>query len=58
MTHEAPEEIQPGNIVMLPDGAVAAVEKIVGDDAHVVEWHKQLGRGPWIFPLSALVLVA
>jgi hypothetical protein len=43
---------------MLPDGAVAAVEKIVGTDAYVVEWYKQLGRGPWIFPIADLVLVS
>jgi hypothetical protein len=43
---------------MLPDGSVAAVEKIVGRDAYVVEWTKTLGRGPWIFPISDLVPVS
>ncbi len=50
--------IGPGDVVMLPDGAVAAVDKVVGSDAYVVEWQKQLGRGPWIFPVSDLVLVS
>lgn len=43
---------------MLPDGAMAAVERIVGGDAYVVEWTKTIGRGPWIFPVSELVLVS
>ena len=43
---------------MLPDGAVAAIERIVGADAYVVEWSKQIGRGPWIFPISDLVPVS
>lgn len=50
--------IQPGDVVMLPDGAVAAVERIVDRDAYVIEWQKQVGRGPWIFPISELVLVS
>lgn len=49
--------ISPGDVVMLPDGGIAAVERIVGHDAYVVEWQKQLGRGPWIFPISELVPV-
>ena len=52
------DELRPGDVVMLPDGAVAAVQKIVGRDAYVVEWTKTLGRGPWIFPVSDLVLVS
>lgn len=55
---EEPDPIRPGDIVMLPDGAMAAVDKIVGSDAYVVEWTKQLGRGPWIFPVSELVSVS
>jgi hypothetical protein len=55
---EDPDPIQQGDIVMLPDGAMAAVEKIVGTDAYVVEWTKQFGRGPWIFPVSELVPVS
>jgi hypothetical protein len=55
---EDPDPIQQGDIVMLPDGAMAAVEKIVGTDAYVVEWTKQFGRGPWIFPISELVPVS
>lgn len=55
---EEPDPIRPGDIVMLPDGAVAAVDKIVGSDAYVVEWTKQFGRGPWIFPVSELVPVS
>lgn len=51
------DPIRPGDIVMLPDGALAAVEKIVGTDAYVIEWTKQLGRGPWIYPISDLVSV-
>lgn len=53
------DDLRPGDIVMLPDGAVAAVERIVGEDAHVVEWIEQVGRGrgPWIFSISELVLV-
>lgn len=50
------DELQPGDIVMLPDGSVAAIERIVDRDAYVVEWHKILGRGPWIFPVSELVV--
>lgn len=50
--------LRPGDVVMLPDGGVAAVERIVGRDAYVVEWLKQTGRGPWIFPLSELVLMS
>lgn len=57
-SREEHEVLQPGDVVMLPDGAVAAIEKIVGGDAYVVEWTKQIGRGPWIFPVSDLVLVA
>jgi len=56
--HEEHEDLRPGNVVMLPSGAMAAVEKIVGTDAYVIEWHKQLGRGPWIFPIGDLVLVS
>ena len=52
------EELRAGDVVMLPDGAIAAIERIVGDDAYVVEWTKKLGRGPWIFPLSELVAVS
>jgi hypothetical protein len=57
LLREEDDSIQAGDIVMLPDGGTAAVEQIVGSDAYVVEWHKQLGRGPWIFPVSELVLV-
>ena len=49
---------QPGDVVMLPDGALAAIEKIVGPDAYVIEWTKQISRGPWIFPISDLVPVS
>ena len=49
---------RPGDVVTLPDGAMAAIEKIVGSDAYVVEWTKQIGRGPWIFPISDLVPVS
>ena len=52
------DPIRLGDIVMLPDGALAAVEKIVGADAYVIEWTKQIGRGPWIFPVSELVAVS
>ena len=52
------DPLRPGDIVMLPDGAMAAIERIVGADAYVVEWTKQLGRGPWIFPVSELVPVS
>ncbi|MDQ3300609.1 MAG: hypothetical protein M3619_28850 [Myxococcota bacterium] len=55
---EEHDAIQAGDIVMLPDGGMAAVEQIVGTDAYVVEWHKQIGRGPWIFPVSELTLTA
>ena len=55
---EEPDPIRPGDIVMLPDGALAAVDKIVGSDAYVIEWTKQFGRGPWIFPVSELVPVS
>ena len=55
---DAHEPLQPGDVVMLPDGALAAVEKIVGGDAYVVEWQKQIGRGPWIFPVSDLAIVS
>lgn len=51
------DPLRPGDVVMLPDGATASVEKIVGSDAYVVEWTKQIGRGPWIFPLADLVPV-
>lgn len=49
---------RPGDVVMLPDGVMAAIEKIVGSDAYVIEWTKQIGRGPWIFPISDLVPVS
>ena len=52
------DPLRPGDVVMLPDGAMAAIEKIVGSDAYVIEWAKQLGRGPWIFPISELVTVS
>lgn len=52
------DPLKPGDIVMLPDGAVAAIERIVGSDAYVIEWTKQIGRGPWIFPVSDLVPVS
>ena len=51
------DPLRVGDIVMLPDGGMAAVERIVGADAYVVEWSKQIGRGPWIFPVSDLVPV-
>ena len=50
--------LKPGDVVMLPDGAVVAIERIVGADAYVIEWTKQIGRGPWIFPVSELVPVS
>lgn len=50
--------LKPGDIVMLPDGAVVTIERIVGADAYVIEWTKQIGRGPWIFPISDLVPVS
>lgn len=52
------DPLKPGDIVMLPDGAVAAIERIVGADAYVIEWTKQIGRGPWIFPVSDLAPVS
>lgn len=52
------DPIGPGDIVMLPDGVLVAVEKIVGADAYVIEWNKQIARGPWIFPISELVPVS
>jgi hypothetical protein len=52
------EELRPGDVVMLPDGGMAAIERVVGADAYVVEWHKQVGRGPWIYPVAELVLVS
>jgi hypothetical protein len=52
------EELRAGDIVMLPDGGMAAIEKIVGRDAYVIEWQKAIGRGPWIFPVSDLVSVS
>ena len=55
---EEPDPLRPGDIVMLPDGGMAAIEKIVGADAYVIEWTKQIGRGPWIFPISELVPVS
>lgn len=61
LSHEADvpdKELRPGDVVMLPDGAVAAVERVVGVDAYVVEWQKQRGRGPWIFPTADLVIVS
>jgi hypothetical protein len=48
---------RPGDIVMLPDGGVAAVQRVVGDDVYVIEWTKRIGRGPWIFPVSELAHV-
>ena len=52
------DPLKPGDIVMLPDGGVAAIERIVGADAYVIEWTKQFGRGPWIYPVSDLVPVS
>jgi hypothetical protein len=57
-TPQTSDELRPGDVVMLPDGAVAAVDRIVGPDAYVVEWQKQPGRGPWIFPVADLVIVS
>lgn len=54
---EHEESLQPGDVVMLPGGGMAAVERIVGRDAYVVEWQKTAGRGPWLFPISELVRV-
>lgn len=54
---EEREELRPGDVVMLPGGDMASVERIVGRDAYVVEWQKTVGRGPWIFPISDLVPV-
>jgi hypothetical protein len=51
----SPKRSGPGTF---PDGALAAVERIVDRDAYVVEWTKRLGRGPWIFPIADLVLVS
>jgi hypothetical protein len=53
-----PDPIQPGDIVILPNGGTAAVEKIVGSDAWVYEWTKKTGRGPWLFPISDLAIVS
>ena len=53
-----PGDVRPGDIVRLPDGGMAVIEKIVGGDAYVVEWQKIFGRGPWIFPVSDLVRVS
>ena len=58
MNKEDARSLRPGDIVTLPDGAVAAIEQIDGTDAYVVEWTKQVGRGPWIFPVSDLALVS
>lgn len=52
------DALRPGDVVTLPDGGLGAVEKIVGSDVYVVEWQKQIGRGPWIFLASDLSLVA
>lgn len=57
-SYEDREELRAGDVVMLPDGAVAAIQKIVGRDAYVVEWTKPIGCGPWIFSISDLVLVS
>lgn len=48
------DPIVPGDVVTLPDGGVAAVEKLVGADAYVIEWQKPSARGPWIFPVRDL----
>ena len=50
-------DLLPGDVVTLPDGGVAAMQRVIGDDVYVVEWAKSLGRGPWIFPAADLVLV-
>lgn len=55
---EEHDVLRPGDVVMLPSGALAAVQRVVDRDAYVVEWQKQAGRGPWIFPVSELVLVS
>jgi hypothetical protein len=55
---EDEDPLKPGDVVMLPEGSLAAIERIVGQDAYVVEWHKTVGRGPWIFPVSELVPVS
>jgi hypothetical protein len=52
------DELRAGDIVMIPGGALAAIERIVGSDAYVIEWTKSVGRGPWLFPISDLVLVS
>lgn len=58
VAHDDEEPFQPGDVVMLPSGTLAAIEKIVDADAYVIEWHKQFGRGPWIFPVADLVRVS
>jgi hypothetical protein len=50
------QELRPGDVVMLPDGGMVAIERIVGEDAYVLEW--QVGHGPWIYPVAELVLVS
>jgi hypothetical protein len=57
LTRAEDDPLRPGDVVMLPDGGTASVEKIIGGDAYVVEWTKQIGRGPWIFPVADLVPV-
>lgn len=46
---------RPGDVVNLPDGGIAAVARIAGDDVYVIEWQKRVGRGPWIFSARDLV---
>ena len=57
MKQLAREDLRPGDIVTLPDGVVAAVQQVIGDDVYVIEWARRFGRGPWIFPAADLVLV-
>lgn len=44
-----------GTRVLLPDGEHGVVQSIAHGEAEVVQWHKTIGRGPWIFPVGQLV---
>lgn len=38
-----------GERVRLPDGETGVVDHIDGDDVHVAQPQKTVGRGPWIY---------
>ncbi len=43
-----------GQIVVLPCGDVGTIKHANASTAEVVHFDRALGRGPWVYPVSAL----